>query len=291
MRRRRLVLAGGIGATPRTKRRPAPGVWSAAAALCLAVALSAVAGPAAATATPAAATATPAAEDSSDGNLTVEVTDGSPQPSPSPTRTNGPPSTPPGPPATVPPRSPGRTTPPTVTPQVTQATIPDPAGADEALGDAPATTGGALAMSGMTASVSPSLDVGNGALTLDVVVRNTSKSTFDSTAHFWVRNVAGGLIADMDAVDVDGLAPDETRRVAVTIEGLGQHVVLRTYMTLTPPETVDGMPLSQLSRNRVVAVPPLFSMSLASGVAALSGLAWWVISPRGLGLRWRRWGA
>ncbi|MBW9121221.1 hypothetical protein JNB63_14070 [Microbacterium trichothecenolyticum] len=227
------------------------------------------------------------------GNLTVEVADGSPNPTPSPTRTNGngPPFTPPGPSSTTPPRLPGRVTPATVTPQVTQATIPDPVDADEALGDDPVSTGGVLAMSGITATVEPSLEVGNGTLTLDVVVRNTSDSTFDSTAHFWIDHVAGGILVDLDEVDVDALAPDETRRVMVEVDGLGQHVVLRTYMTLTPPESLDGMPLSPLSRNKVVVIPPLFAMSVASGIVAIGGLMWWAVSPRGLGLRWRRWGA
>lgn len=220
-----------------------------------------------------------AADTDADGNVTVDVTDGV-EPSPSPTRTPGPPFTPPGPPPFSPPR----------TPAVTQATIPDPAAADDALGDDAIATGGILGMSGLSASATPSFALGNGTLTLSFVVRNTSTSTFDSTARFWVNNVGGGRLADIEDVDVDNLEPDETRRVMVRVDGLGQHVVLRTYVTLTPPQTVDGVPLSALTRNTTVAIPPLFGITLVSGVGALSGLAWWTFSSRGLGLRFRRFG-
>ncbi|MDR7182983.1 hypothetical protein J2X85_000006 [Microbacterium trichothecenolyticum] len=264
--------------------------WRLAARLAGAVAAGAIL--ATTLATSATAGVSSSTDDDSTGTMTVEVTDGLPSPSPSPSRTgNGPPVTPAGPPSTVPPRNPGRTTSTAAAVQVTQATIPDPIGADEALGDDVVSTGGALAMSGISASVSPSLELGNGSVTLDVVVRNTSRSTFDSSARFWVDNVFGGRVVEVDDVQVDALEPDETRRIAVTVEGLGQHVVLRSYMTLTPPPAVDGLTLTALSRNKAFAVTPLFSVSLASIAAVLSGVAWWVFSPRGLGLRWRRWGA
>ncbi len=224
-----------------------------------------------------------AADTDSDGNVTVDVTDGV-EPSPSPTRTPGPPFTPPGPPPFTPPRGPQ------VTPAVMQATILDPAAADDALGGDAITTGGILGMSGLSASATPSFALGNGTLTLSFVVRNTSTSTFDSTARFWVNNVGGGRLADIENVDVDNLEPDETRRVVVRVDGLGQHVVLRAYVTLTAPQTVDGVPLSALTRNTTVAIPPLFGISLVSGVGALSGLAWWTFSSRGLGLQFRRFG-
>lgn len=223
------------------------------------------------------------ADTTDDGNLVVDVTDGV-EPSPSPTRTPGPPFTPPGPPP-VPPR---KGTPPKG--DVTQATIPDPDAADDALVDE-VVVGGALAMSGLTATASPSFAIGNGTLELSFVVRNTSDEAFDSTARFWVVDVLGSRIADIADVQVDGLEPDETRRVLVRIEGVGQHTVYRTYVTLTPPATIAGVPLTPVTRNAAVVVAPLFSMSLVSGIAALSGLAWWVVSPRGLGVRFRRLGA
>lgn len=261
-------------------RRPARRLCVGAAGVILAATLSV--GAAGAAVHPAAA-----ADTDADGNVTVDVTDGV-EPSPSPTRTPGPPFTPPGPPPFTPSVTPPRGS--QLTPAVTQATILDPAAADDTLGDDAITTGGILGMSGLSASATPSFEPGNGTLTLSFVVRNTSTSTFDSTARFWVNNLAGGRLADIEDVDVDNLEPDETRRVVVRIEGLGQHVVLRNYVTLTPPQTVDGMPLSIMNRNTTVAVPPLFSVSLVGGASALSGLAWWMFSSRGLGLRFRRFG-
>lgn len=222
----------------------------------------------------------------SEGNLTVDITDGS---EPSPTPTTRPPSAPP-----LPPSPPRRPRPPSqngpVTADVTQATIPDPTAADDALGDDPAVVGGVLAMGGLAASASPSLGIGNGALTLNFVMRNMSSTTFDSSARFWVDNAFGGRIADID-VNVDDLEPDETRRVQVRFDELGQHVVLHAHVTLTPPTTVEGAALEPISRNTTVAVPPWFSISLISGLGVLSGLGWWLFNPRGLGLRLARFGA
>ncbi|WP_167040822.1 hypothetical protein [Salinibacterium sp. ZJ454] len=285
MTHHRREITGRNGASRRAAR------WLGVGAVGVILAATLSVGAAGAAVPPAAATDTDV-----EGNVTVDVIDDSPQPTPSPTRTNGPPFTPPGPPPSRPPVTPagkGNTPPPVqapVTAQVTQATIPDPAAADEALGDEAITTGGPLGMSGLSASATPSFEPGNGTLTLSFVVRNTSTSTFDSTARFWVNNISGGRLADIQDVHVDNLEPDETRRVVVRIDGLGQHVVLRTYVTLTPPQTVDGMSLSVLTRDTTAVVLPLFAISLVSGVGALSGLAWWMFSSRGLGLRFRQRG-
>lgn len=213
-----------------------------------------------------------AAETIDEGNITVDVTDGV-EPTPRPTFT------PPGPPPVNPPR-PG----PPVAADVTQATIPDPVGADEALGEDPAVAGGILAMSGLTATASPSIAIGNGYVTLDFVVRNTSATAFDSTARFWIDNAVGGRIVDVDDVTVAALEPGETRRVQVRVDGLGQHFVLHAHVTLTPPDTVEGVELDAITRDTTIAVPPLFVLSLVSGIGAASGLLWWLFSRRGLGL-------
>jgi hypothetical protein len=217
-----------------------------------------------------------AAETIDEGNITVDVTDGV-EPTPRPAFT------PPGPPPGRPPVNPPRPGPP-VAADVTQATIPDPVGADEALGEDPAVAGGILAMSGLTATASPSIAIGNGYVTLDFVVRNTSATAFDSTARFWIDNAVGGRIVDVDDVAVAALEPDETRRVQVRIDGLGQHFVLHAHVTLTPPDTVEGVELDAITRDTTIAVPPLFVLSLVSGIGAASGLLWWLFSRRGLGL-------
>lgn len=259
--------------------------WAGAAVLTCAAVLTAV------LAGPALAVTRPAGDEDDGTTLTVEVTDGSP--TPSPTHPSGPPFPPPGPPTTIPPGRGAGNGPPAGSgaASTNQATILDEASADAALGDDATTSGGILTMSGITASISPALGVGNGSLTLDVVVRNTSRSAFDSTARFRLDDALGNLVADPDAIEVTGLEPGETRRVAVAIDGPGQHPVLRASVTLTPPDVVDGVPASPLTRTAVIALPPLFTAALVGGLAALGAVSWWVFSARGLGVRWRWAGA
>ena len=216
------------------------------------------------------------------GNLSIDITDGT---SPHPTATPAPsPSVISTPPPTLPPVLPGPGSP-IIVGDVTQATIPDAGAADDALGDAPLVTGNVLAMSGLTATPSPSLGIDNGALTLDFVVRNMSTETFDATARFWVSNIFGTTIADIRNVAVDSLEPDETRRVQVRIDGPGQWIVLRADATLTPPERVADSDLQALSRDTVVVFLPWFLMWFTGLLCVLCTVGWWVFSRRGLGLR------
>lgn len=225
----------------------------------------------------------PAAADPADpdleANLTVDVTDGI-VPTSAPT---------PASPPTLPPRSSGTGTV-TGSGVATQATIPNQTAADDALDDA-VVVSGTLAMSGLTASASPSILVGNGTLTVDFVVRNLSSSTFDSTASFWVDNAVGGRIAELDDIEIDGLEPDETRRVQVRFEGLGQHIVLHANATLNPPDMVEGVALEPISRNTTVMVPPWFSVSLVSVIGLLGWLSWWLVRRGARGARFMRIGA
>lgn len=221
-------------------------------------------------------------------NLTVNVTeDSSPSPTPTTTpRSTAPPVTPPRTPSTS-----SSTTNSSATSVATQATITDPVAADDALGADPVVVHGVLAMSGLSASASPSIEIGNGTLTVSFVVRNLSAAPFSSSAIFWVDNAFGGLIARTGEMAVDDLQPDETRRVQVVFEGLGQHFVLNVNATLTPPAEVGGTPIDPISRDRTMVVPPWFSIAMVSGIALLSRIGWWAYSPRGLGLRFGRLGA
>jgi hypothetical protein len=220
-------------------------------------------------------------------NLTVNVTeDSSPSPTPTTTpRPTVPPVTPPRTPSTS-----SSTTNSSATSVATQATITDPVAADDALGADPVVVDGVLAMSGLSASASPSIAIGNGTLTVSFIVRNLSAAPFSSTATFWVDNAFGGLIAKTGEMAVDDLQPDETRRVQVVFEGLGQHIVLNVNATLTPPSEIAGTPIDPIGRNSTVMVPPWFSIALVSGIALFSRFGWWVYSPRGLGLRFGRLG-
>lgn len=214
-----------------------------------------------------------AAEGDPEGNLSVVITDDetdpTPTPTPSPVPTMPPGANPPGPP------KPG---------DVEQEVIINPDDADDALGDDPSDFAGKLAMSGLTASVSPSFAPDNGTVTLIFTVRNTSATPFDSTARFWITNAVGARIADQRGVEVKGLAAGETRRVKATFGALGQHTMLTGYVKLTPPKSVEGQKLSPLTRNTLIVLPPLLGLSVLGGLAGVGGLLWWVLGPRGLGL-------
>ncbi|WP_166878430.1 hypothetical protein [Salinibacterium sp. ZJ450] len=227
-----------------------------------------------------------AAEPEADSNLSVTVTEepvptpiatptASPTPSPTTTpRPSGPPATPPG---RDPDRNPGR--PPGG--DVEQETITDPAEAEEALGDKPSDLGGILALSGLTATVSPTFTPENGSITLSFTVRNTSSTTFNSTARFWITNAVGARIAEEQHVRVNKLEPKETRRISVTFSSLGQFGVLNGFLQFTPPKQVENTQLSTITRDTLIVLPPLFGLSVVAGLGGLGGLLWWGSGARG----------
>lgn len=210
----------------------------------------------------------------SDGSLSVEVADDTPSPAPSAT---APAPAPPRPAPVPPPRtSPsGSSTTSPATSVAMQATIPDVPTADDALGDDAVVVDGVLAMSGLSATAAPWIDVGNGSVSVSFVVRNTSPTAYDASAVFWVDSAFGGLIAKTGEIAVDGLQPGETRRVQVVFDGLGQHVVLNAHAVLTPPAEVAGTPAEPISRDLTLLVPPWFSIVLVTGITVLSALGWW----------------
>lgn len=204
-----------------------------------------------------------------DGGLSVEVADDTATPTPTPS------TKPPRTGSAVPPRTPSSATGSSASSVATQATIPDAATADDAVTDDPVVVDGVLTMSGLSTSVSPWIDVGNGSVTVSFVVRNISPSPFDSTAVFWVDNAFGGFIAKTGDIAVDDLQPDETRRVQAVFTDLGQHIVLNVNAVLTPPEEVSGTEVAPIGRDVTLFVPPLFSIAVITGIAALSRVGWW----------------
>lgn len=130
--------------------------------------------------------------------------------------------------------------------------------------------GGVLYVSGLTAKY---IWNGNPLLSgasLQFTVRNVSKSTFDSTARFWIDTTVGGLIAETRGVHIAALKPGESRVVSVTMGNLGQWTVMHAHATLTPPQSVDGKKLNQVTRDAYFFVPPLAVGSV--GVVGLVGL-------------------
>lgn len=212
------------------------------------------------------------------GLLSVVVTDDStPSPTPTPTRSSS--QTPSQAPVRSASNSGGAAS--TAAGTVTVATIADPSAADDAIVDAEVIDG-VLAISGLTIKASPWLDVGNGSLTVDFVIRNLSSTAFDSTAEFWVDNAFGGRIAEIDGVAVNALQPDETRRVQVRFTGLGQQVLLHANATLTPPTVLGGVELEPISRNSSLLVPPWFSVALVIGISLIGWAMWHLLRRRAL---------
>lgn len=165
---------------------------------------------------------------------------------------------------------------------IVQETLTDPAVVEDALGEEPFNLGGVLYLSGLGSAVSPTFSPGNGTVTLTLTVRNSSSTTFDSTVRFWLENAANVNVGEVDGVRVEGLEPDETRQVSVTMSDLGQWTLLTGYATLTPPEVVEGTPLSPITRDTLVTLAPLFGITVGGGAAVVAaGAAWWL--PRRLG--------
>ncbi|MGD8195923.1 hypothetical protein ACEXQB_015645 [Herbiconiux sp. P18] len=141
------------------------------------------------------------------------------------------------------------------------------------VGDDEQSLGGILYISGLGTGYSPSIDPLSGDLHVHFTVRNVSSAAVDSSARFWVSNAFGGEIGSGETVDVAGLKPDESRVVDATISGVGQWTFATAHMTLTPPETVDGVTLTPLTRDAFVVLPPWFLLALG----ALAGLAYAVV--------------
>ncbi|WP_194409924.1 hypothetical protein [Microbacterium cremeum] len=134
-----------------------------------------------------------------------------------------------------------------------------------------------VAIGGLGASVSPSFQPGGGVTTLSVIVRNTSDEAFDATATFRVANLLGLTIAEVGDVPIAQLEPNEARRVSTTVEGLGQAILLRGYVTVTPPPVVAEQKVAPATRESVFFVPPLFLASTLGAAGVVAAGLWWTL--------------
>jgi hypothetical protein len=135
------------------------------------------------------------------------------------------------------------------------------------------TADGVLYVGGLESSTAMSLDPGEGYVTLWFTVRNTSKSTIDATASFWMTSFFDNEIDAVDAVPVTALKPDETRVVTAQLHRGGQWILLNAHVTLTPPDSVDGTKLSPVTRDAIVLLFPWLLAIIA--VVILGGLLAW----------------
>jgi hypothetical protein len=119
---------------------------------------------------------------------------------------------------------------------------------------------------------------------LSLTVRNVSKARFDSTARFWVTTTFGARVSEAREISVHGLKPNETRVIRATLGGLGQWTVLQAHAILTPPKMVDGTPLSPISRDAFILVPPVIVGGVGLGAAFVFVLFKFILFPRLFGI-------
>ncbi|WP_382306398.1 hypothetical protein [Herbiconiux sp. UC225_62] len=127
-----------------------------------------------------------------------------------------------------------------------------------------ASLGGILYISGLHNEYTPSINPLGGEVRTSFTVLNVSNAIIDSTAKFWVTNAFGAELSAVGPIDVTGLKPNESRTIDATLTGVGQWTFATTHMTLTPPETVDGVALQPLTRDAFVFLPPWFLLVLVA---------------------------
>lgn len=130
--------------------------------------------------------------------------------------------------------------------------------------------GGILSVGGLSTGSAPSLNPFGGEVQVWFTVRNTSKSSIDLTADFWMENVLGLRLSNVDGVAVPALKPGETRTISADLPGAGQWTILTAHARVNPPAQVDGTELSPLTRDATVFVLPwLAVLFLGLGAAAV----------------------
>lgn len=132
---------------------------------------------------------------------------------------------------------------------------------------------GVLGVSGLTGYHVPSLEPFGGEVALSFTVRNTSQSTIDATADFWMEGPFGNRVGQVDGIRVDELKPGESRVVTADVTGAGQWTLLTAHARLTPPAEVEGTTLTPLVRDATVFAFPW----LAAVVVLVAAIAWALI--------------
>lgn len=127
---------------------------------------------------------------------------------------------------------------------------------------------GIINVSGLTSKFLWSPNPTSSAVELSFVVRNMSKSIFDSTARFWVDTTFGSRLSELRGIRIRALKPGEIRTVRGTLAGLGQWTLLHAHATFTPPASIDGTKVAVVSRDSFIFVPPLVAGGIGLGGAS-----------------------
>lgn len=117
--------------------------------------------------------------------------------------------------------------------------------------------GGILYLSGLASHYVWTGNPLDSSAALKITVRNVSKTTFDSSARFWVETATGQAVGQQHELKIPALKPEESRVISTSLDGLGQWTLLHAHVTLTPPTEVEGTKLVAVSRDSYFVVPPL----------------------------------
>lgn len=202
------------------------------------------------------------------GTLSVTITDGStstPSASPSPFPSSPPPAgSSPGTGGSAPAGGTG------AVPLPAPGTGGSTGGGGGVTGSTEVSVAGMVYVGGLNASAYPEADPSEGIVDVWFTVRNASSTPIDATADFWVDSVLFPQRLDaVDDVAVTALQPGESRVVATRLRHGGQWTLLSTHVTLTPPESVDGVALTPVTRDALALLFPWVIVALV----LLSGLA------------------
>ncbi len=172
-----------------------------------------------------------AVADDGDG-ITVVIIDDSPTPTPTPTSSS---ST--RPPSSSTPSDPDLTTLPA--PSDTPLPSPTPS-ADPGLG--------LLQLSGITGSAHPTVDPFQGAVPVQLTIRNESHTLIWGAVVFELRQPFGGRLGSRELVPFL-LRPGETTRVSTTLVGSAQWPLVQVNAVVTPRGLIDGVKVGPLERD------------------------------------------
>ncbi|MWB97881.1 hypothetical protein [Agromyces seonyuensis] len=149
-------------------------------------------------------------------------------------------------------------------------------------GDQPAdelSLGGVLYIGGLGAEYTPSTDPLAGSVDLVFTVRNASETTFDAEVVAWTETPLGTRI-DTASAEIAGLAGDEVRTIRLRTSGVGQWPIVNAFVTVTPPNQVEGTTLTPVTREASVFTFPWAFGLLALVVAATIAITRFVRARR-----------
>lgn len=145
-----------------------------------------------------------------------------------------------------------------------------PDGVDDALGDEPFDLSGILMLSGLSGTITTTVEPQGGDATLRFSVQSSASVPVDFDVAFQLDNSLGSRVAEVERTDLAPLEPGETRLIEATLPDVGQWTVYTARVIFTPPAEVDGVELTPIIRDTTIVVAPFFSIVAGAGAAAIA---------------------